>query len=92
MRMVDLAGYVITVLIRPIGVLWDLDRGSEKTSAGFEHPLRQTMAGHVSMCQWSSYPTGREMAPLRNIEIQLRQHNCPECTCISQSSCFQQRN
>ncbi|GFU49999.1 hypothetical protein TNCV_2362721 [Trichonephila clavipes] len=28
-RMVDLAGYVICALIRPKGVLWNLDRGSE---------------------------------------------------------------
>ncbi|GFT94935.1 hypothetical protein TNCV_1472321 [Trichonephila clavipes] len=35
--MFDLAGYVICVLIRPKGVLWDLDRGSEKTNRVFEH-------------------------------------------------------
>ncbi|GFW59627.1 transposable element Tc1 transposase [Trichonephila clavipes] len=39
-RMVDLAGYVICALIRPKGVLWDLDRGSEKASPVFEHPFR----------------------------------------------------
>ncbi|GFX86859.1 hypothetical protein TNCV_3751321 [Trichonephila clavipes] len=43
-------------------VLWDLDRGSEKSSPVFEHPFRQTTSVKVSMCEWSSYPAGREMA------------------------------
>ncbi|GFX22671.1 hypothetical protein TNCV_2994061 [Trichonephila clavipes] len=47
--MVDLAGYVICALIRPKGVLWDLDRGSEKVSPVFEHPFRQTMSVQASM-------------------------------------------
>ncbi|GFV81650.1 hypothetical protein TNCV_1703071 [Trichonephila clavipes] len=58
--MVDLAGYVICTLIRPKGVPWDLDQGSEKASPVFEHPFRQTTAVQASMCEWSSYPAGRE--------------------------------
>ncbi|GFY00826.1 hypothetical protein TNCV_2142181 [Trichonephila clavipes] len=60
-RMVNLAGYVICALICPKGVLWDLDRGSEKASPVFEHPFRQTPSVQASMCEWSSYPAGREM-------------------------------
>ncbi|GFX04127.1 hypothetical protein TNCV_3972761 [Trichonephila clavipes] len=48
-------------LIRPKGVLWDLDRGSEKASPVFEHPFCQPM------CEWSSYPAGREMGLTRNV-------------------------
>ncbi|GFV95929.1 hypothetical protein TNCV_452691 [Trichonephila clavipes] len=79
--MVDLAGYVICALIRPEGVLWDLDRGSEKASPVFEHPFRQTPSVQASMCEWSSYPAGREMGLPRNIAIDLGvvQKHCPEC-------------
>ncbi|GFV90662.1 hypothetical protein TNCV_2223781 [Trichonephila clavipes] len=69
--MVDLSGYVICALIRPKGVLWDLDRGSEKASPVFEHPIRQTTSVKASMCEWSSYPSGREMGLPRNIVIEF---------------------
>ncbi|GFX95743.1 hypothetical protein TNCV_4886691 [Trichonephila clavipes] len=36
-------GYVIYVLIRPKGVLWELDRGSGNASSVFEHLFRHTM-------------------------------------------------
>ncbi|GFX31843.1 hypothetical protein TNCV_171761 [Trichonephila clavipes] len=51
-----LADYVTRALIRPKGVLWDLDQGSEKASPVFEHPFRQTTSEQASMCEWSSYP------------------------------------
>ncbi|GFV67818.1 hypothetical protein TNCV_925841 [Trichonephila clavipes] len=75
-------------LIRPKGVLCDLDRGSEKASLVFEHPFRQTTSVQASMCEWSSYPAGREMGLPRNIAIELGVHHCPECPHTSQSSCF----
>ncbi|GFX53293.1 hypothetical protein TNCV_362861 [Trichonephila clavipes] len=75
--MVDLAGYVICALIRPKGVLWDLDRDSEKASPLFEYPFRQTTSVQASMCEWSSYPTGREMGLSRNIVIELGVQNSP---------------
>ncbi|GFU53658.1 hypothetical protein TNCV_1470631 [Trichonephila clavipes] len=87
--MVDLAGYVICALIRPKGVLWDLDRVSEKSSPVFEHPFRQTTSVQALMCEWSSYPAGREMGLPRNIAIELGVQHCPECPHTSQSSCFQ---
>ncbi|GFX86677.1 hypothetical protein TNCV_1408761 [Trichonephila clavipes] len=87
--MVDLAGYVICSLISPKGVLWDLDQGSEKASPVFEHPFRQTMSVHASICEWSSYPAVREMDLPRNIAIELGMQHCPECPHTSQSSCFQ---
>ncbi|GFX93927.1 hypothetical protein TNCV_3412901 [Trichonephila clavipes] len=55
--MVDLAGYVIYVLIRPKGVLWDLDRWSEKANPVFEHLFRQVMSAKISMCEWNSFPS-----------------------------------
>ncbi|GFU80710.1 hypothetical protein TNCV_514371 [Trichonephila clavipes] len=61
------------------GVLWDLDRGSEKASPVFEHPFRQTTSVPASMCEWSSYPAGREMCLHRNIAIVLGVQHCPEC-------------
>ncbi|GFS93389.1 hypothetical protein TNCV_2627821 [Trichonephila clavipes] len=71
------------------GVLWDLDWGSEKASSVFEHPLRQTMSVLSSMCEWSSYPAGKEMGLPRNIALELGGQHCPECPLTSQSSCFQ---
>ncbi|GFS76423.1 hypothetical protein TNCV_1620571 [Trichonephila clavipes] len=41
------------------------------------------------MCEWSSYPAGREIGLSRNIVIELGVQNCPECPHTSQSSCFQ---
>ncbi|GFY25314.1 hypothetical protein TNCV_2484341 [Trichonephila clavipes] len=87
--MVDLAAYVICALIRPKGVLWDLDWGSEKASLVFEHTFRQTTSVQASMCEWSSYPAGREMGIPRNIAIELGVQHYPECPHTSQSSCFQ---
>ncbi|GFW46867.1 hypothetical protein TNCV_2982231 [Trichonephila clavipes] len=87
--MVDLAGYVVCALIRPKGVLWDLDWGSEKASPVFEHPFRQTPSVQASMWEWSTYPAGREIGFLRNIAIELGVQYCPECPHTSQSSCFQ---
>ncbi|GFX25921.1 hypothetical protein TNCV_2899461 [Trichonephila clavipes] len=55
-RVVDLAGYIICTLIRPKGVLWDLDRGSDKANPVLEHPFRQTTSVQASMCKWRSYP------------------------------------
>ncbi|GFX77607.1 hypothetical protein TNCV_1752181 [Trichonephila clavipes] len=86
--MVDLAGYVICALIHPKGVLWDLDRGSEKASPVFKHPFRQTTSVQASICEWSSYPAGREMGLPRNIAIEMGVQHCPECPHTSQSSCF----
>ncbi|GFT79024.1 hypothetical protein TNCV_3094021 [Trichonephila clavipes] len=76
--MVNLAGYVICALILPKGVQWDLDRSSEKASPVFEHPFCQTTSVQASMCEWSSYPAGREMGLLRNINIELGVQHCPE--------------
>ncbi|GFX18303.1 hypothetical protein TNCV_4306041 [Trichonephila clavipes] len=76
--MVYLAGYVICALIRPKGVLWDLDRGSEKASPVSEHPFRQTTSVQASMGEWSSYPAGREMVLSGNIPIELGVQHCPE--------------
>ncbi|GFX42798.1 hypothetical protein TNCV_2930911 [Trichonephila clavipes] len=87
--MVDFAGYVICALIRPKGVLWDLDWDSEKASPVFEHPFRQTTPVQASMCEWSSYPAGKEMDLPRNIAIELGVQYCPESPYTSQSSCFQ---
>ena len=87
--MVDLAGYVVCVLIPPKGVLWDLDRGSEMASPVFKHPFRQTIPAQVSMCEWSSYPAGREMGLPRKIAIELGEQHCPECPHTSQSLGFQ---
>src|SRR5215813_15563724 len=87
--MVNLAGYVVCVLIPPKGVLWDLDRSSEKASPVFEHPFCQTIPAQVSMCEWSSYPSGREMGLPRKIVIELGEQHCPECPHTSQSSYFQ---
>ncbi|GFS81259.1 hypothetical protein TNCV_1224671 [Trichonephila clavipes] len=87
--MVDLAGYVICALFHPKSVLWDLNWGSEKASPVFEHPFRQTTSVKASMCEWSSYPAGREMGLPRDIAIELGVQHCPECPHISQSSCFQ---
>ncbi|GFW17093.1 hypothetical protein TNCV_2762171 [Trichonephila clavipes] len=78
-RRVDLAGYKICVLIRPKGVLWDLDRSSENSSPVFEHPLRLTTSVQALMCEWSSHPAGREMGLPRNIAIELEVQQCPEC-------------
>ncbi|GFU23302.1 hypothetical protein TNCV_2559881 [Trichonephila clavipes] len=75
MRKVDLAGYVICALIRPKGILWDLDWCSEKASPVFEAPFCQTTSVQDSMCEWSSYPAGREMGLPRNIVIELGVHN-----------------
>ncbi|GFS68543.1 hypothetical protein TNCV_4584581 [Trichonephila clavipes] len=83
--MVDLAGYVICALIRPKGVIWDLDRDSEKASPVFEHAFRQTTSAQTSMCEWSSYPAGREMGLPRNIAIELGVQHCTECPHTSQS-------
>ncbi|GFX20378.1 uncharacterized protein TNCV_3487361 [Trichonephila clavipes] len=63
---VDLAGDVICALIRPKGVLWYLDWSSEKASPVLEHPFCQTTSEQASMCEWSSYPAGREMGLPRN--------------------------
>ncbi|GFV12104.1 hypothetical protein TNCV_1795911 [Trichonephila clavipes] len=87
--MVNLADYVICALIHFNGVLWDLDRGSEKASPVFEHPFHQTTSVQASMCECSSYPAGREMGLLRNIAKELGVQHCPECPHTSQSSCFQ---
>ncbi|GFV79800.1 hypothetical protein TNCV_1726251 [Trichonephila clavipes] len=88
-RMLDLTGYVICALIHPKRVPWDLYRCFKKTSPVFEHPFRQTTSVQVSMCEWSSYPTGREMGLPRNIAIELGMQHCPECPHTSQSSYFQ---
>ncbi|GFW61408.1 hypothetical protein TNCV_346561 [Trichonephila clavipes] len=81
-------GRFVCALIRPKGVLWDLDLGSEKVSLVFEHPFRQSTFVKASMCEWSSYPAGREMVLPRNIAIELGVQYCPECPHTSQSSCF----
>ncbi|GFV41883.1 hypothetical protein TNCV_2958991 [Trichonephila clavipes] len=67
----------------------DLDRGSEKASPVFKHPFGQTTPVQASMCEWSSYPAGREMGLPGNIAIELGVQHCPECPHTSQSSCFQ---
>ncbi|GFU91236.1 hypothetical protein TNCV_4925661 [Trichonephila clavipes] len=41
------------------------------------------------MCEWSSYPAGREMGLPRNIAIELGVQHCPECPHTSHSSGFQ---
>ncbi|GFT48234.1 hypothetical protein TNCV_4023131 [Trichonephila clavipes] len=41
------------------------------------------------MCDWSSYPAGREMGLPRNIAIELGVQHCSECPHTSQSLCFQ---
>ncbi|GFV36265.1 hypothetical protein TNCV_2233121 [Trichonephila clavipes] len=87
--MVDLAGYVICALIRPRGVLWDSDRGSEKISPVFEHPFLQNTFVQASMCDWSNYPAGKEIDLPRNFAIELTVQHCPECPYTSQSSCSQ---
>ncbi|GFV28293.1 hypothetical protein TNCV_2369641 [Trichonephila clavipes] len=87
--MIDLSGYVICALICTKSVLWDLDRVSEKVSPVFEHPFCQPKSVQASMCEWSSYPGGREMGLPRNIAIELGVQRCPECSHLSQSSCFQ---
>ncbi|GFW60371.1 hypothetical protein TNCV_3869041 [Trichonephila clavipes] len=86
---VDLAGYVIWALIRRKGVLWDLDRGSEKASPVFEHLFRQTTSVQASMREWCNYPAGKDTGLPRNIAIELGVQHCPECPHPSQSSCFQ---
>ncbi|GFT04037.1 esterase FE4 [Trichonephila clavipes] len=63
--------------------------GSEKASPVFEHPFRQTTSVQVLMCEWSSYPAGREMGLPRNIALELGVQHCPECPHTSQSSSFQ---
>ncbi|GFY24232.1 hypothetical protein TNCV_1012822 [Trichonephila clavipes] len=65
------------------------NRGSEKVSPVFEHPFRQTTPVQASMCEWSSYPAGREMGLSQNIAIELGVQHCAECPHASQSSCFQ---
>ncbi|GFW17917.1 uncharacterized protein TNCV_2230981, partial [Trichonephila clavipes] len=89
---VDLAGYVICALFRPKGVLWDLDRGPKKASPVFEHSFRQTTSVQASMCEWSSYPAGREMGLPRSTVIQLGVQHYPECPHTSQSSCYQSQD
>ncbi|GFU81749.1 hypothetical protein TNCV_3086611 [Trichonephila clavipes] len=69
--MVDLAGYIIFALIHSKDVLWDLDRGSEKASPVLKRPFRQTTSVQASICEWSSYPAGREMGLPRNIAIEM---------------------
>ncbi|GFU64570.1 hypothetical protein TNCV_305091 [Trichonephila clavipes] len=49
----------------------------------------QTTSVQASMCEWSSYPAGREMGLPRNIAIELGVQHCSECPHTSQSSCFQ---
>ncbi|GFW29206.1 hypothetical protein TNCV_4132811 [Trichonephila clavipes] len=55
----------------------------------FENPFRQTTSVRASMCEWSSYPAGREISLPRNIAIELGLQHCPECPHTFQSSCFQ---
>ncbi|GFV26327.1 hypothetical protein TNCV_21801 [Trichonephila clavipes] len=62
--------------------------GSEKGSPVFEHPFRQTTSVQASMCEWSSYPAGREMSLPRNIAIYLGVQHRPECPQRSQSFMF----
>lgn len=71
MKRVDLAEFVITVLMCPKDVICDLDWDSEKSNPLFEHPFRQTMASLVPMCERNSYPAGKEIGIHRNIAIHL---------------------
>ncbi|GFV26516.1 hypothetical protein TNCV_3361691 [Trichonephila clavipes] len=71
------------------GILWDLDRNSEKASPVFEHPFRQTTSVQGFMCEWSCYPAGSEMGFPRYIAIELGVQHCLESPHISHSSCFQ---
>ncbi|GFW23488.1 nuclear receptor subfamily 2 group C member 1-A [Trichonephila clavipes] len=80
---------IFTAIISHLQSSVQQDRGSEKASLVFEHPFRQTTSVQALICEWISYPAGREMGLPRNITIELGVQHCPECPHTSHSSCFQ---
>ncbi|GFV26915.1 HTH_48 domain-containing protein [Trichonephila clavipes] len=63
MRMIDLDGYVICILILSTTVLWDFYQGSKNARPIFEYSFQQTI---------SSYPGGKEMSLSRIAATELR--------------------
>ena len=75
MKMVSLTVCILSIPIHSKGVLWDLDLVSEQASPIFEHWLCEILTESIWMCEWSSYPAGREMGLPQKCQVLRFVHN-----------------